>query len=326
MQDDPLRRTSFTARADEAGRTLAHAIRARLPGLSAEGARRACRTGKVRVAERLCLDPGRILEDGESVSVDPSAPRAAAADAASGDRGTADLPIRFLDRHVAVVEKPPGVATVPFGDEIGPASLKERVARALQRGPATRSAPLWVVHRLDKETSGLVMFARTEEAARSLQVQLRAHSVGRRYVAVVAGSPPPEGRVVSHLGIVRGDGLRGSVKNPALGKWSATNYRRVEGLAAGAAVVECRLETGRTHQIRIHMAELGHPVLGDRVYGRGAADGLPEAPRMCLHATSLSFDHPATGERISLESPLPADIDGYVRSLRDQRSARGRGR
>ncbi len=304
-----LKRLDFRISAEEAGRPLAHAVKARFPDLGSTRIRDAFRSGKISVGGKICFDPGHTLGEGEEVEVHPSRPRS------EPDTFEGGL-IRFQDRHVVVVEKPAGISSVPFADEVGPPSLKDRVARWLHRGERGGVAPLWVVQRLDRETSGVMMFARTEEAARNLQAQLRSREVGRRYLALVAGNPPPEGRVESYLGVVRKDGLRGTVRDPRMGKWAATRFRLLQRTAVPASLIECRLETGRTHQIRIHMAERGHPVLGDRVYGRGTvSDVLPAAPRLCLHAADLGFTHPLTGEELSFHSPLPRDLDRYLEAL-----------
>jgi 23S rRNA pseudouridine1911/1915/1917 synthase len=174
------------------------------------------------------------------------------------------------------------------------------------------------VHRLDKDTSGLVVFALTPEAERHLGRQFRAHTIERRYLAVVRGRAQ-SGRIESYLVRDRGDGRRGSSPDPAAGKRAVTNVRVVEELG-DYTLVECRLETGRTHQVRIHLGEQGTPLCGERVYDRpihGAP--LPDrsrAPRLALHAATLGFDHPATGRRMTWTSPLPKDLAALVARLR----------
>src|SRR5262249_31997338 len=167
--------------------------------------------------------------------------------------------------------------------------------------------------RLDKETSGLVVFARTVAAERGLGKQFRAHTVHRRYLAVVPGYVPKQ-TIRTRLVRDRGDGRRGSTGLADQGKEAVTHVEPVERLP-GYTLVACRLETGRTHQIRIHLAELGHPVCGEKVYGpRTDTSG---APRLALHAAELGFRHPAIGEEMRWTMPLPPDLGAVVQRLRE---------
>ena len=181
------------------------------------------------------------------------------------------------------------------------------------------------VHRLDNETSGLVVFARTAEAERHLGRQFRAHTTDRLYLALVRGRAKA-GRIESVLVRDRGDGRRGGATDPAAnGQRAVTHVRVVEDLG-DYTLVECRLETGRTHQVRIHLGEAGTPLCGERVYdrpihGRPAADDSG-AKRITLHAATLGFEHPATGERMQWTSPLPKDMAELLRRLRAGSSER----
>jgi 23S rRNA pseudouridine1911/1915/1917 synthase len=225
------------------------------------------------------------------------------------------------------VDKPPGLTTMRHAEEAAefgararrylPATLADLLpgllARAGERATAVRA-----VHRLDKETSGLVVFARTVEAERHLGRQFRAHSTDRLYLALVRGRAQ-EGRIESWLVRDRGDGRRGSSPKPGEGQRAVTHVRIVEDLGA-YALVECRLETGRTHQVRIHLGEAGTPLCGERVYdrpphGKPWPDGS-RAQRVMLHAATLGFDHPATGKRLHFTSPLPKDMAELLRKLR----------
>ncbi len=170
-----------------------------------------------------------------------------------------------------------------------------------------------MVQRLDKETSGLVVFARTVPAKRALKNQFRAHSVHRRYDALVHGSAE-NATFRSRLVKDRGDGVSGSTDNPTLGREAVTHVRVLARLA-GATHVECRLETGRTHQIRIHLSEAGHPLLGERVYVRGHAGELIAAPRLMLHARELGFVHPTNGRDLDFVDPLPEDMRAMIERL-----------
>jgi 23S rRNA pseudouridine1911/1915/1917 synthase len=174
-----------------------------------------------------------------------------------------------------------------------------------------------VVQRLDKETSGLVVFARTVAAERGLGKQFHAHTVTRRYVAVVPGFLAPR-TIRSWLVRDRGDGRRGSGPE-GQGKLAVTHVDVLERLPRHTVLL-CQLETGRTHQIRIHLAEAGHPVCGEKVYNRTPVGDViaddSEAPRLALHAAELGFEHPTTGALLHWEMELPLDLQGFLNRLR----------
>ena len=181
------------------------------------------------------------------------------------------------------------------------------------------------VHRIDKETSGLLVVAKTDQAHEGLAHQFADHSIHRVYQAVVAGLPiPPAGTVSGHIGRSDHDRKKMAVLHPLnkRGKHAVTHYQLIEPLGA-ASLVECRLETGRTHQVRVHMASIGHPLLGDPVYGRAPQRLRPilnqlHFARQALHAAELGFIHPVTGVAQSHGSPLPADMAGLLVELRKQ--------
>lgn len=287
---------------------LDRTLREQFSGASWNSVRKLVQTGKVRVGGRVVTDPQFVVPQGATVALLMNAPRPAAPGAVPRDA------LVHVDTHVVVVRKPAGIATVPHGDE---RDTLDRVVQSLLRKTAGSGAsvpPLGVVQRLDKETSGLLVFARTTSAKRHLQEQLRAHTVFRRYVALAHGLVAAR----THRSLLvqdRGDGLRGSTKNPELGREAVTHVAPLEVLA-GATLVECRLETGRTHQIRIHLSESGHPLVGERVYVRGFTGPLISAPRVMLHATALGFVHPQTGEALRFEDPVPADMAAALAALR----------
>jgi 23S rRNA pseudouridine1911/1915/1917 synthase len=304
--------------AQDAGATLAALLRERLSNLSWSSVRRHITQRRVRLNGELCLDPARRVKEGDAVEV--------LAQSAPKPRHAQALTIRYKDAHLVVVEKPAGLSTVRHPSERGwPAqrkaltpTLEDLVKEVLADGTKGPPPRLRIVHRLDKETSGLLVFARSVIAERGLGQQFRAHSVVRRYLALVAGALSPQ-RIESQLVRDRGDGRRGSTKLPDVGKQAITHVEVVERLA-GYTLVSCRLETGRTHQIRIHLAELGHPVCGERVYRRllGGAE-FPDksrAPRLALHAAELGFQHPATLQDMHWTMPLPADLQRLLQSLR----------
>ena len=229
------------------------------------------------------------------------------------------------DRDVVVVDKPVGMLSV--ADEPGNKDTLADHTRTLLRrmGRHGVDAKLGVVHRLDRETSGLMMFARTAQAKRALAVQFREHTIDRVYHAIAHGAVAAT-RVDTYLLPDRGDGLRGSHGHfrrakgdaPADAKRAVTHVRPI-GALTRATLVECRLETGRQHQIRIHLSELGHPLVGERVYIRDYAGPTIEAVRPMLHARTLGFAHPRTGERMVFEREPPDDFQAMVESLRPNR-------
>jgi 23S rRNA pseudouridine1911/1915/1917 synthase len=230
-----------------------------------------------------------------------------------------DLVIRHSDPQIVVVEKPPGLTTMRHASEA--AEFGRRAQRFLPPTLAdllkkVGGGGVRAVHRIDRDTSGLVVFARTPEAEGHLGRQFRAHTIERRYLALVRGRPKP-GRIESVLVPDRGDGRRGSATEttPADGQRAVTHVRVVEELGP-FTLVECRLETGRTHQVRIHLGEQGTPLCGERVYDR-PLQGIPVpdgsgAKRVMLHAARLGFRHPATGEWVEWESPPPDDLASLV--------------
>ena len=234
-----------------------------------------------------------------------------------------------LERDLVVVEKPAGLSTVWHPAELEQArkqdlpptlqGLLPGILRKLE-GPGGlkgRLPPLRVVQRLDIGTSGLLVFARTLIAERSLGQQFRQHSVTRSYLAVVRGVLPGHRRLESHLVENRGDGLRGS--HPRQGKQAITHVRPLEVLG-DYTLVECRLETGRTHQIRIHLAEIGHPLCGERVYNRQPFQSVvPDpsgAPRVMLHAGELGFRHPRSHAALHFSMAPPQDFQDFLETLR----------
>ncbi|HLV66616.1 MAG TPA: RluA family pseudouridine synthase [Polyangiaceae bacterium] len=285
---------------------LARALRTLLGGASWNTVRRTITTGKVRLDGAPVVEVTRTVRAGQRLELVPTAPRP------SAPRLAAEKLVH-VDAHVVVVEKPPHVSTVPY-DDTERDTLDALVERELSRRERGRRGPLGVVHRLDKETSGLLVFARTLAAKRHLKNQFRFHTVARRYWALVSGHL--ESRTLrSRLVADRGDGRRGSTENPRLGRPAVTHVRALERLS-DATLVECRLETGRTHQIRIHLSEAGHPLLGERVYVRGHEPPSIAVPRVMLHAFELGFVHPASGAELHFESPMPADLRAVLARLR----------
>lgn len=277
----------------------------------------------MRVNGQACVDVARRLQPGMRVEVRSQPTRASPAARRKTEKPVLPQPsLVHLDAHIVVAEKPPGVTTMRHAEEAaefgarGKRYLPPTLADAL---PRLVGGPVRAVHRLDRDTSGLVVFARTPEAEASLGKQFRAHTVGRRYLALVRGRPAV-GRIESHLVRDRGDGRRGSGPPDAPGAQRAVTQVRVVEELGPFTLVECRLETGRTHQVRIHLGEAGTPLCGEKLYDRplhGAP--LPDgsgAGRTALHAAYLGLTHPANGKSLEWESPLPEDMAELVRRWR----------
>ncbi|HVJ20444.1 MAG TPA: RluA family pseudouridine synthase [Polyangiaceae bacterium] len=290
---------------EQEGIALDRLLRELLPGKSWNDARKLVTSGKVSVDGQRVLEPTLRLRAGARVELRMSAPKPRAGGALDGSV------IVHVDSQVVVVRKPAGISSVPY-DENETGTLDELVRQLLKR-PGS-DAPLGVVHRLDKDTSGLLVFARTLTAKRALKQAFRFHTVQRRYLAIVHGSPADQ-TFKSRLLRDRGDGRRGSTNHSELGREAITHVKNLERLH-GASLVECRLETGRTHQIRIHLSEAGHPVVGDKVYTHGYRGTLLPAPRLMLHAFELGFEHPASGQLLRFEEPLPDDMKRVLEALR----------
>jgi 23S rRNA pseudouridine1911/1915/1917 synthase len=314
--------TVFRVLPRQADLTIAAALRQWLPGTPWSEVRRLLKSRRVMLSGNLCTDAGcRLrLQDVVKLLPHPLAPPAR----------PEDIRIRHLDKHLIVVEKPPGMTStrhederrLPARDRQSQPTLDELLPRLIakvegRRGPKALR-PVRAVHRLDRETSGLMVFARTSEAKKGLDQQFRRHTIQRRYLAIARG-PVEEQTIESRLVRDRGDRRRGSTTLSNVGRQAITHVRPVERLG-DYTLVECRLETGRTHQIRIHLAELGHPLCGDKVYAqplfrRAKPDGSG-APRLALAAVELGFLHPISGAPMHFETRLPDDLAQLVRRLR----------
>ena len=320
-------RISFTVLTEHVGKTVLAIMRLAVPGESWSKLRQRLERSKVSVNGVLCLNEARRVEEGDVIELT--------------DRPVAtpkpnDVEIVFIDPHVVVVTKPSGMMTHRRPEErnwpsekkaLNP-TLEESVAalsarRSLAsgqrpRGSHLRSPVLRVVHRLDRDTSGLLVLARSDEAEEGLIGQFRRHTAHRVYWTIVHGHPVAE-TIESNLVRDRGDGRRGSINNPKVGQRAVTHIRPLEDLG-NYSLVECQLETGRTNQIRIHLSERGHLVCGDVKYRQPFAAPMivdrSQAPRLALHAAELGFVHPVTGEELSFRMPFPDDLTQFLERLR----------
>lgn len=292
--------------------TVAAVVRERT-GATWSRARALCADGRVTVDGARCLDPATRIAPDAVVEVNERGPRL--------EKGPlAKSAIVHFDRDLVVVDKPAGLLAV--ADEAGNKDTLAEYTRTLLRRMDAADAGLGVVHRLDRDTSGVMVFARTAHAQRALAAQFRTHGIERIYDAIAHGEVA-EARVESDLVLDRGDGLRGSHGHfrrpkggvPSDARHAITHLRPIAALS-GATLVECRLETGRQHQIRIHLSEQGHPLVGERVYSRDYAGPRIEAPRTMLHARTLGFVHPRSGERVRFEREAPGDFRAMLEALR----------
>ncbi len=312
--------------ADKSGLRLDRLLAETVPTLSRVRWRLLIEGGHVdRLGGGVVLEPDRKVGAGEvyTVLVPPVAPFMVEV---PGPEEMA-LPIVYEDAEVIVVDKPAGLVVHP-----GAGNREHTLVNALLAhcpgGLSSIGGP-WrpgIVHRLDKDTSGLMVVAKTDAAHMVLSRQFQAHTVERVYQALVWGCPlPPEGRITLNIGRSPAN----PTKMAALargGKAAATAYRTLRTFNACAALVECRPATGRTHQIRVHLSAIGHPVVGDRVYASGAGAGA-RAParvlaaaaarlaRQALHAHVIGFDHPGAGGRLRFVSDLPSDIIAMIEEL-----------
>jgi 23S rRNA pseudouridine1911/1915/1917 synthase len=313
-----------------ASRTLLEIVQASFH-LSRKEALRALRDRQVRICGGVCADAERRVKIGQHIQLygpthepaNPQLPEIARR-----------ISVRYADEHLVVVEKPAGLTTVRHAQEVEmlgkrarkflpptlvdllPAVLAHRVGEPSRVGGRLKGR-IRAVHRIDKETSGLVVLARTQEAESRLGEQFRAHTIGREYLALVRGQAK-DSRIESYIVPDRGDGRRGSSDTTA-GQRAITHLRVVESLG-DFTLVECRLQTGRTHQVRIHLGEQGIPLCGERVYDR-PLHGQPlsdksGAKRPMLHAAYLAIDHPATGKRLEWRAKMPKDMSDLVKRLR----------
>lgn len=316
---------TFVVGRRDAELTVAAFLRARL-GLSWSQTKRLVEMGRVRVANQKVVDPAFRLKLGKQVDVvtEESSQSVKPARAKLPDAPTYDGPqpvLVYSDDAIVVVDKPAGLTTMRHAEEaeeFGERARKFLPVTLADLLPAMLGRPgkkVRAVHRIDRDTSGLVVFARTAPAAKNLEDQFKSHSVDRQYLAIVRGRAQSQ-TIKSQFVRDRGDGRRGSGDE---GQPAVTHVKVLEQFQQ-LALVECRLETGRTHQVRIHLGEAGTPLCGERIYDR-PLNGSPfpddsSAKRHMLHAARLGLTHPITGERMQWRSEPPADFQRLLDSLR----------
>lgn len=310
---EPERIVGMIASGGRLDKALAEASglsRERVKGLIADGAveieGHTANSGSAKVGEAACF----------AILLPPAAPLAAEAQ-------NIPLAIAFEDDHLIVVDKPAGLVVHPAAGNANGTLVNALLHHCAGRLSGINGvARPGIVHRIDKNTSGLLVVAKTDAAHEGLAAQFAEHSIDRRYLAVCAGHPlPAEDTIAARIGRSDKDRKKMAVlpDDSRRGKHAVTHYRMRERLDQ-SALIECRLETGRTHQVRVHCASIGHPLLGDPVYGRTPKALRPlldrlEFRRQALHAAVLGFAHPITGERLSFSADLPRDMAELIDEL-----------
>ena len=268
--------------------------------------------------------PRQLLRGGEQVRLEAELE----AEVASAPEDIA-LAIVHEDEHLLVLDKPAGLVVHPGAGNPSGTMLNALLHHDAKLAELPRAG---IVHRLDKDTSGLMVVAKTLPAMTALVEMLSRHDVERQYEAVVLGSLVSGGTVDAPIGRSMGDRLRQAVRDEESGKHAVTHYRLRERFRAHS-LLQCNLETGRTHQIRVHLTHIGHPLVGDPLYGGGLKLPKRATPelvaalrgfrRQALHAERLAFEHPMTGEGMAFAAERPADMSALIDALRDDLAAHG---
>ena len=313
-------RRDFTV--DEADRNerLDRWLARQLDGHSRTQLKRLIEQGRVGLAGATLVDPSLRVKPGQRFHVELPEPVAD-----KPEPQAMALVIPYEDEHLLVVDKPAGLVVHPAPGNPDRTLVNALIAHCGDKLPGIGGVKRpGIVHRLDKDTSGLMVVAKTELAQTRLAADFAARRINRAYHAVTWGVPrPSEGEISSLIGRSPANRKKMAVLKSG-GKPAVTRYKVLRAFKDAAALVECRLATGRTHQIRVHLSERGHPLIGDRTYGNTRSLArlrtLPPAvravaaafPRQALHAVLIGFRHPASDEYVQFTSPLPKDIAGLI--------------
>jgi 23S rRNA pseudouridine1911/1915/1917 synthase len=299
---------AYTVTDEHAGTRLDRYLAAVVPDLSRTRAHTLIEAGAVRVDGRL----GRaslLLEPGQSVEVSPATAAPAPSALPPLAPEAIPVPIIYEDDHLIVINKPAGLVAHPAPGHPTGTVVNALLSHLTPAGAAPSERP-GIVHRLDKDTSGLMVIARDEVALAHLAEQMKEHRTIKRYLALVEGHMPvPEGVIEAPIGRDPRQRQRMALVSVVGGGREARTRFRVVREMRGRSLLELQLETGRTHQIRVHLAAVGHPVVGDPTYGRPQA---PLPPRQFLHAAHLEFEHPVTGAWMTFDAPLPPDLADFL--------------
>ncbi len=306
-----------------AGQRLDRALAELRPELSRTRAQTAIKAGEVTVNGKPAK-PSLMLEADDRLALAPTLGQDAAREAINAPQAE-DIPLRVVyeDAHLLVIDKPAGLVTHPAPGHATGTLVNALLAYTPELGDQDDSdnpQRPGIVHRLDKNTSGLLVIAKDAQTHAALADQMRERAMVKRYLAMVEGRmDPPTGVIDAPIGRDPRNRLRMALVTVAHGGREArTRFQTLRYLPGGRSLLEAQLETGRTHQIRVHLAALHHPVVGDLTYGRPQA---PMPPRQFLHAAHLEFRHPATGEWMVFDTPLPDDLATFLRTL-DEQAAR----
>jgi 23S rRNA pseudouridine1911/1915/1917 synthase len=321
--DSPCGLLRAVAGADAAGERTDRFLATAFQGLSRARVKALIEAGRLSRDGLPLRDPSAAVRPGAAYALDVPPPRPATPEAQA-----MPLAVLFEDADLIVIDKPAGLVVHPAPGNPDGTLVNALIAHCGDSlgGIGGERRP-GIVHRLDKDTSGVMVAAKTQAAHEALsRLFARREGLERRYLAVAWGLPPAAGTIEAPIGRDPAERKRMAVVRQG-GKPAVTRFRRIEAFGVTAALLECELATGRTHQIRVHLAHLGHPLLGDPVYLRrlpAPARALPEParralagfPRQALHAASLGFAHPRTGTPLRFEAPLPADLAGLCATLR----------
>jgi 23S rRNA pseudouridine1911/1915/1917 synthase len=318
----PISEIQLTVQDGEGGLRLDRWLAVRHPELSRTRLKQLIEQSQVRVDDAVCAEPAHLMTTGQVVIL-----RIPATVDIGLKAQDLDLDVVFEDAHLIIINKPAGLVVHPAAGNPDGTLVNALLAHCGDslRGIGGEHRP-GIVHRLDKDTSGLLVAAKSEKAHTGLAEQFAAHTIARAYDALVWGVPRQKSGVVAGQ-ISRSTSNRKKMTVSKFGKYAETHYEVITAFGEVASLVRCTLKTGRTHQIRVHMTSLGHPLVGDQTYGaipskilRGLDDKSAEAlrtfPRQALHARLLGFKHPITGRKVKFERDAPKDMKTLLSSLK----------
>ncbi len=298
---------------DDAGRRIDRVLAKHCPEFSRSALQRWIEQGRIEQAGEVVSRKTKALA-GAEVTILPAPP-----EQLSAEPQAIPLEVLYEDQHLLIVDKPAGLVVHPAPGHPDGTLVNAILYHAAVQGGADPNRP-GIVHRLDKDTSGVMVVAKSRAAHERLVDMFQSHDIERAYLAIVLGRPPATATYDTFHARHPGHRKKFTSKGDR-GRRAVTRLEMIEPLH-GASLVRCRLETGRTHQIRVHLAEHGHPVLGDRLYGKSIGDpklrrASTELGRQALHATLLAFAHPITGKPVRFETEPPEDFQKTLASLRE---------